>query len=88
MPVGDTRRVYDYMLGRADQARSLGVVDLTLTAGEVRDALALKGTNGIITVCQALETTRELPDRSNLRCVWRDGPKQGAGSAYRFEMLS
>ena len=87
MSEGVAARVYDYVVQRVDQARSAGETVVTFRAGEVRDALGLTGTNATIGVCKVLETKVSLPERAAIEYIDKTGPKQGAGSTYRFRIL-
>ena len=86
MPEGVAERVYDYVVERVDQARSAGETIVTFRAGDVRDALGLDS-KAIVDVCQVLETKVRLPERAGIEYIDKTGPKQGAGTAFRFRIL-
>ncbi len=86
MPEGLAERVYDYVVEQVGEARSAGETIVTFRAGDIRDALGLDS-RAIPDVCQVLETKLELPSRARIEYIEKEGPKQGAGSTYRFRIL-
>jgi len=65
-------------------AREKGVKTLTLRAGDVHDAMGLKGK--MPTVCGALGASKFLKQH-NLRLAKREGPSCGANVYFTYEVL-
>jgi len=64
-------------------AREKGVKTVTLRAGEVHDAMGLKGK--IPTVCSALGSNKFLKQH-NLRLAKREGPSCGVNVCFTYEL--
>ena len=86
MPFGDAARIRHHVRGLVEAACLAGDTSVTLRAGEIRDALGLNYSDAIIDVCQVLET-RKFRTENGVELVDKTGPRQGAGSIFRFSLL-
>ena len=86
MPIGVAARIHRHLHQSVQDARKANTSMIVFRAGDVRDNLELTYRDAVMDVCQVLET-RKLQREAGLVWQGKDGPRQGAGTCYRFRIL-